>query len=68
MEKLDRVQQSRTAIQTIKIKMRMGTVTYDEAKELIKPHLEILNVKGKEIAKKYQKKYMPLTFNIVMRG
>ena len=44
-----------------------GIISYDEAKELAKPILEEMNIKGKEIAKKYGKKFIKFTLTGFMR-
>lgn len=42
--------------------MKAGAFTYDEAKEKCEPLFKIANDKGKQIAKKYNRKYSPITF------
>lgn len=47
--------------------MALGWMTYDEAKEMATPVLKEMNEKGKRIAKKYGKKFYPMTFTEVVR-
>ena len=47
--------------------VKMGVNTYDEAKRICQPLLDIVNNSGKEIAKKYNKKYSPITFTGLAR-
>jgi hypothetical protein len=36
--------------------LRIGEIDFDEAKKLVKPYIELVNSKSKEIAKKYNQK------------
>lgn len=58
---------NREEIQTIKMELACGFITYDEAKKKAKPVLDRINAKGMEIAKKYGRKHYPITFVEVMR-
>jgi ribosomal protein S11 len=54
-------------MQNIKMWMRTGAITYDKAKEMSAPHLEAMNQKAQEIAKKYGIKPRVITFAAFMR-
>jgi hypothetical protein len=41
--------------------------TYDQMRELTKPHLDIINERGREVSRKYKMPYRPLTFSKFMR-
>ena len=51
----------------IKMWLHTGAITYDRAKEMAKPHLDAMNEKSKEIAKKYGCKPKLITFASFMR-
>jgi hypothetical protein len=51
----------------IKMWMKTGAITYDKAKEMAAPHLEAMNQKAQEIAKKYRIKPRIITFAAFMR-
>ena len=51
----------------IKIKLQLGIINYDEAKKEAEPIITEMNKKGKEIAKKFGKKFKPFTFVSLMR-
>jgi ribosomal protein S11 len=51
----------------IKMWMTTGAITYDRAKEMAAPHLEAMNQKAQEIAKKYGLKPRIITFAGFMR-
>lgn len=36
--------------------LRIGEIDFDEAKKLVKPYIDLINSKSKEIAKKYNQK------------
>lgn len=42
--------------------MKQGGLTYEAAKRQCQPLFDIANAKGKEIAKKYNKRYIPISF------
>lgn len=46
---------------------KMGIITRDEAKRLIKPYADYFNEKSKEIAKKYNQKAQKFNFSAFMR-
>lgn len=58
---------NRQEIATIKYSLMVGDITYEKAQELAKPIIKRINEKGKEIAKKYGKKYRAVTFIELMR-
>jgi ribosomal protein S11 len=51
----------------IKMWLMTGAITYDKAKEMAAPHLEAMNKKAQEIAKKYGLKPRLITFSAFMR-
>lgn len=57
----------RAKIEQIKANLIMGIITYDEAKKQAQPIIDEMNVKGLEIAKKYNRKFRPFTFTGLMR-
>lgn len=59
--------ENRKAIADVKMALAVGEISYDEAKKKISPILNSINVRGKEIAKKYGKNYRPITFTEVIR-
>ena len=44
-----------------------GQITYYQAKEKAQPIIDEMNIKGKEIAKKYNQRFKPFTFSYLMR-
>ncbi|MDR1074023.1 MAG: hypothetical protein LBL45_10180 [Treponema sp.] len=54
-------------LRNIQMWMMTGAVTYDRAKELAAPHLDALNARAKEIAKKHGAKPRLITFASFMR-
>lgn len=59
--------QNREDILEIKTALALGYISYDEAKREAGPILEKINLRGKNIAKKYGKKFYPITFMEIMR-
>ena len=59
--------EERKALYEIKMKLISGIISYDEAYTLAKPFIDALNIKGRNIAKKYGKTYRDTTFSIQMR-
>jgi hypothetical protein len=51
----------------IKMWLGSGAISYETAKEMAQPHLDALNKKAKEIAKKYGIKPRLITFTGFMR-
>ena len=64
---MEQALQNREEIKEIKIALALGYISYDEAKIEAKPILDRINKKGKEIAKKYNKNYYPITFTEIIR-
>ena len=54
-------------LNNIKMWLRLGAITYDDAKERAKPHIDALNEKSAEIAKKYKMKPRKVSFSAFMR-
>jgi DNA anti-recombination protein RmuC len=54
-------------LRNIEMWMKQGAITYDRAKEMAKPHIDALNEKAREIAKKYGTKPRTITFAAFMR-
>jgi len=44
-----------------------GAISYDQAKELTSDKISELNNKGKEIAQKHGRRFVPFTFSQLMR-
>ncbi len=44
-----------------KANLRLGIITYEEAKEAIQPYIKAFNKKSKEIAKKYNQRPRTIT-------
>lgn len=55
------------AVRLIVAQVNSGNMSYDEGKEKCKPYLEVVNKRGREIAKKYGKRFAPITFAGVRR-
>lgn len=49
-------QSLRQEAQEVKIKFYNGLISYDEAKKLVKPYIDAVNSKSRELAKKYNQK------------
>lgn len=58
---------NRAKIAEIKGKLQAGQITYDEATEQANKVLEAINAKGKEIAKKYGKRYHAISSREILR-
>lgn len=54
-------------IENIKFKLQVGLLDYYEAKKQAKPIILEMNIKGKEIAKKFGQRFKPFTFAGLMR-
>jgi len=54
-------------LQNIKAWLCQGAITYDKAKEMAKPHIEALNGKAREIAKRRGVRPRRVTFAAFMR-
>jgi hypothetical protein len=57
----------RAELELIKYSFMTGQITYGEAKEKAQPIIDEMNIKGKEIAKKYNQRFKPFTFSYLMR-
>lgn len=57
----------RNILETIKIKMLHGYLTYDEAKAEAEPIIEEMNQKAKDIALRHRRKHKKFTFSSLMR-
>lgn len=57
----------REKINYIKGRLQAGVIDYETAKAEAAPVIAEMNEKGAEIAKKYGRKYKPLTFGYLMR-
>ena len=55
------------AVASIKARLNMGVITYDQAKEELLPIINKMNEVGQAIAKKYGKKYKPFTVTGLLR-
>lgn len=60
-------QNYRNKIQTIRLEMLHGIISYNEAKIKAKPIIDEMNKKGFEIAKKHGKRFTRFTFINLMR-
>lgn len=57
----------RAKIETIRGQYLGGKITLDQARSLVQPLLDDMNIRGAKIAKKFGRKYYKLTFNYVFR-
>lgn len=57
----------RNKIETIKIKLLQGYLTYEEAKAEAEPIIKEMNQKAKEIAHKHRRAHRKFTFSTLMR-
>lgn len=60
-------QDLRDSIQNIRGRMLKGIITYDQAEVEAKPIIEEMNRRGREIAKKYGRKFTGFKFSEVIR-
>lgn len=51
----------------IKFKMQVGIIDYYQAKAEAEPIIEEMNIKGREIAKKFGQRFKPFTFAYLIR-
>lgn len=54
-------------IENIKFRLQVGLLDYYEAKKEAEPIILEMNIKGKEIAKKFGQRFKPFTFAGLMR-
>lgn len=59
--------EERKALYEIKMKLVSGLISYEEAKIQAMPFIDSLNKKGKDIAKKYGRRFVNTTFSQQMR-
>lgn len=57
----------RAKIQFIRGQYLRGELTHTEAKAMVLPLLKEMNAKGQAVAKKFGRKFHPLTFGYVFR-
>ncbi len=57
----------RMKLDEIKFLFMTGQMTYYQAKEKAQPIIDEMNIKGKEISKKYNQRFKPFTFSYLMR-
>ena len=57
----------RTAIATIRNDLKCGYLSYDEAKKKASYFIDIMNIKAKEVAKRFGKKPPKFNFASLMR-
>ena len=50
-------------LRNIDMWLKMGAINFDKAKEMAKPHIEAINEKSREIAKKYGVKPKLVSFH-----
>jgi hypothetical protein len=49
------------------LRVSTGGLSFEEGREKAGPLLEVINTRGKEIAKKFKKSYRPLTWGFALR-
>lgn len=54
-------------MQNIKMWLHCGAITYEQAKKMAQPHLEAMNEKAKEIARRLGCKPKKFSFAAIMR-
>lgn len=54
-------------MRTIRMWLHSGAITYEYAQKLAKPHLEAMNARSREIAKKCGAKFRAISFSSFMR-
>ena len=54
-------------LQNIDYWLKIGAIDYDKAKEMAKPHIDAINQKSREIAKKYNAKPRLVGFHNFIR-
>lgn len=61
------VEKAWESLNRIKAMTKIGKIGYDAGREFATPHLKIINDRGKEVSKKYNRTYYPLRFSKLMR-
>ena len=61
------VEEAQNEIRRIRISLTTGKLTYKEAKEKAQPHIDVLNEKGREVAKRFKRRHNEITFSGIMR-
>ena len=56
------------ALKNIRFDLDHDRVSYEQAKKLAQPHIDIINAKAESIAREFKKKPTILTFTAAMRG
>lgn len=67
MTKETTLEEARNEAETLRKMMYSGLITYAECRYRIQPFLDVLDIKGAEIAKKYGKKYYKINPSIYLR-
>lgn len=60
-------QQALATAKGIAMACKFKQLTYDEAKAKAQPYLDIVNAKGKELSKKYNKRWTNINFTAIIR-
>lgn len=63
----EEAKQNREKIDNIKLRLSLGQISYLEAKIEARPIIENINLKSKELAKKYNTRPKLVTFTELMR-
>lgn len=58
---------NRAKIDLIKVRLYGGQITFAQAMEEVEPLVDEMNAKGKEIARKYKRRYTKITASYVLR-
>ncbi len=56
-----------TKLQEIKVLLKTGQITYDEAKEMAMPYIEKINQKIDDLSKKFKMSARTISFSSFMR-
>lgn len=57
----------RFQLETLKMRMLSGSLTYEQAKEEAQPIIDEMNKKAQEIARRYHRRHKKFTFSQLMR-
>lgn len=63
----NKIIEANNEIRRIKAKLQVGDITYADAKAYLKPYIDTLNEKGREVARRFKKPYHEITFSGLMR-